>query len=220
MATGMRICLALLLAAYMSHAAVPPAVYDKTLIVEDLAKCPVKNVPFDKKDFDVTQLVSLANVLEASNATQKCKDEATEKLISCYVDSDTMSSLAIMTGCCSKACATALEDSVKSGCFAQYVEIICQDPESRSMELGLSHTAKRCANYEAECSAPPAKAANTTVPAKTADATAAPTRGTEPAAAPAPAASPAAKSNSAVSAAAATCVSFVMAAGALVLAMH
>jgi hypothetical protein len=55
----------------------------------------------------------------------------------------------------------------------------------------------------------------TTVAAKTAELPAA-----EATASPAPAASPEPKKNSAVSAAAATCVSFVMAAGALVLAMH
>lgn len=229
MAPFVQACFVLLLAAQISYAAVPPAVFSKTLIVEDLAKCPVKSVPFDKKDFNADEVANLATVLETPDVTEKCRNAAVEQLINCYIDSDTMSSLHIMTGCCSKGCATALEESVKSGCFAQYTKAICKDPASASMQLGLSHTAKRCANYEAVCPAATAnatKAANTTMAAKSANATAVtsrstdPTATTEPAASPMPDALPAPNRNSAVSAASATCASFVLAAGALVLAMH
>jgi hypothetical protein len=35
------------------------------------------------------------------------------------------------------ASASAVLQSVKSGCFAQYVKAICKDPASASMQLGL-----------------------------------------------------------------------------------
>ncbi|KAF6256600.1 hypothetical protein COO60DRAFT_91752 [Scenedesmus sp. NREL 46B-D3] len=219
MASTVHYCLALLLAAQISYAAVAPAVYNRTLIVEDLANCPVKSVPFNTNDFDATQVVTLAGVLETSNVTQTCQDAAAEKLINCFVDGEPLNSLAIMTGCCSRACAVALED---------YVQAICEDPASESMQLGLSHTAKRCANYDAVCpgaAANATRAANTATAANRDNATAVAARSTQPAATE-PAASPAAttplapNTNSALSVAAATCAAFVMAAGALVLAMH
>ncbi|WIA18126.1 hypothetical protein OEZ85_009604 [Tetradesmus obliquus] len=222
MASVKYICFSLLVAAQIASAAVAPAAYDKTLIVADLAKCPVKSVAFDPKDFDPTAVVGLSTTLETPDVTEKCRTAAFEQLINCYTDSDKMSSLAIMTGCCSKACATALEESVKSGCFAQYTTAICKDPASASVQLGLSHTAKRCANYVAACPANATKASNTTTTAaaKGANATAVAAKSADlPAESPAPATSPEPKKNSAVSMAAASCVSVVMAAAALVLAV-
>jgi predicted component of type VI protein secretion system len=82
------------------------------------------------------------------------------------------------------------------------------------LQAGAAANATKAANTTTTAAA--AKSANaTTVAAKSADLPPA-----EPAASPAPAATTEPKKNSAVSAAAATCVSFVMAAGALVLAMH
>lgn len=57
-----------------------------------------------------TAVVGLSTTLETPDVTEKCRTAAFEQLINCYTDSDKMSSLAIMTGCCSKACATALEE--------------------------------------------------------------------------------------------------------------
>jgi hypothetical protein len=56
------------------------------------------------------EVANLATVLETPEVTEKCRTAAVEQLINCYIDHDTMSSLHIMTGCCSKGCATALEE--------------------------------------------------------------------------------------------------------------
>jgi len=213
-------------------------------IVETMAVCPVKSQRWDRKVFDVNNILDMTAVLEEQGVSKVCQDSAQTDLIECVQDGPnvddpmTGSSLDVMSGCCSKKCADGIKKAKASGCLAEYVKAVCAKQATvDKFGAGLLNLGTRCADYASTCPgmklppgvAPPKTATATvaTVKTGTVNGTAAaaaatekaaePTASPAPAAAPTPSPSPAPKSNAV--AVATSFAAAVMAAGAAVLAL-
>jgi len=210
-------------------------------VVADINKCPIKNVLFNKKVFDVTEMAGMLDILQKAGVSETCQNEAAS-LGSCAADGGNnpdLSSLAVQTGCCSKDCADGIKAAVKSGCQDQYIKAICSKQEYiDKYGVGLISLGLRCVNYTSSCPGmkmPPAlaglggvagmknaTAANATTANTTADATASPAPTADTTASPAPEAtaspSPAPPKSSA-SAAVSSAAAVALAAGAALLAL-
>jgi len=141
-------------------------------IVETMTVCPVKNQRFNKKVFDVNNILDIQVIFEEQGVGQKCIDSAPEDLIECLQDGPnvddpiTGSSLDVQSGCCTKKCADGIKKAKASGCLAKHVKAVCAKQAYVNKFGGLLNLYKRCADYSSSC--PGMKLPPGVAPAKTA----------------------------------------------------